>query len=422
MALARSPLAPARFPDLPGVAGVRLAACAAGLRYRDRPDLTLIELAPGTTVAGLFTQSLLPGHPVRWCRAILPYGRARALVVNAGQANVMVGAAGDAVVRTEAEAAARLLGARPEEIYIASTGVIGERLDVGAVVARLPELEASLAPGAWELAARAIATTDTFFKGSFARAAIGDAEVTICGLCKGSGMIQPDMATMLAFLFTDAALPAGLLQALLAEANRGSFNAITVDGDTSTSDTVLLFATGQARHPAPARLDDPLLEGFRSALAEVMTDLAKQVVRDGEGAKKLIEVRVAGAVTDGVGEEDRLQHRQLAAGQDRDRGRRCQLGPACHGDRQGGRADRPRADRDPGRRPRDRRGRPPARGLRRGAGGGPSQGPGDPARGGGRQRPGRGHGLDLRSDRGLHRDQRRLPLVGRLAITGLRRR
>ena len=270
----------------------------AGLRYRGRPDLTLIELADGTTVAGLFTKSLLPGHPVRWCRAILPYGRARALVVNAGQANVMVGPAGDAVVRTEAEAAAKLLGARPEEIYIASTGVIGERLDVASVVARLPELEASLDAHAWELAARAIATTDTFSKGSFARAAIGDGEVTICGIAKGSGMIQPDMATMLAFLFTDAALPAGLLQALLTEANQGSFNAITVDGDTSTSDTVLLFATGQAQHPAPARLDDPLLEGFRRALALVMTDLAQQVVRDGEGAQKLIEVRVAGAVTE----------------------------------------------------------------------------------------------------------------------------
>ncbi len=298
MALARSPLAPARFPDLPALAGVRLAACAAGLRYRDRPDLTLIELAAGTAVAGLFTKSLLPGHPVRWCRAILPWGRARALLVNAGQANVLVGPAGDAVCRTEAEAAAKLLGARPEEIYIASTGVIGERLEVGTVVARLPELVASLEPKAWELAARAITTTDTFTKGSFGRAAIGDAEVTICGICKGSGMIQPDMATMLAFLFTDAALPAGLLQALLAEANRGSFNAITVDGDTSTSDTVLLFATGQARHAPPARLDDPLLQGFRAALALVMTDLAQQVVRDGEGASKLIEVRVAGAITE----------------------------------------------------------------------------------------------------------------------------
>jgi glutamate N-acetyltransferase/amino-acid N-acetyltransferase len=298
MTVARSPLAPARFPDLPAIAGVRLAACAAALRYRGRPDLALIELAPGTTVAGVFTRSLLPGHPIRWCRRILPLGRARGRVVNAGQANVMVGPAGDAVVRTEAEAAARLLEARPEEIYIASTGVIGERLDVDTVVGRLPELKAALDPAAWEPAATAITTTDTVVKGSVARARIGETEVAIAGIAKGSGMIQPDMATMLAFLFTDAKLPAGLLQALLAETNATSFNAITVDGDTSTSDTLLLFATGQAQHPEPACLDDPLLQGFRAALAEVATDLAKQVVRDGEGAQKLIEVRVAGAVSD----------------------------------------------------------------------------------------------------------------------------
>jgi glutamate N-acetyltransferase/amino-acid N-acetyltransferase len=298
MTAGRSPLAPARFPALPAIAGVRLAACAAGLRYRGRPDLTLIELAPGTTVAGVFTKSLLPGHPVRWCRQILPFGRARGVVVNAGQANVMVGPEGDAVVWAEAEATAALLGARPEEIYIASTGVIGERLDVETVVGRLPELQAALDPTAWEPAASAIMTTDTFAKGSVARAQIGQTAVTVAGIAKGSGMIQPDMATMLAFLFTDARLPAGLLQALLAEANAGSFNSITVDGDTSTSDTVLLFATGQARHPEPAQLGDPLLAGLRAALAAVATDLAKQVVRDGEGAQKLVEVRVAGAVTD----------------------------------------------------------------------------------------------------------------------------
>jgi glutamate N-acetyltransferase/amino-acid N-acetyltransferase len=295
---ARAPLAPAGFPAIPALAGVRLAACAAGLRYHGRPDLTLIELAPGTTVAGVFTKSLLPGHPVRWCRAILPLGRARALVVKPGPAHVMIGPAGDAVVPREADATARLLGARPEEIYIASTGVIGERLDVETVVDRLPELQAALDPGAWEPAATAITTTDTFIKGSFAGTCIGETEVTIAGFAKGSGMIQPDMATMLAFLFTDARLPAGLLQALLAEANQGSFNAITVDGDTSTSDSVLLFATGQARHPEAARLDDPLLDGFRAALAQVTKDLALQVVRDGEGAQKLIEVRIAGAVSD----------------------------------------------------------------------------------------------------------------------------
>lgn len=294
----RSPLAPERFPKMPAIAGVRLAACAAALRYRGRPDLTLVELAEGTTVGGVFTRSRLPGHPVRWCQAILPLGRARALVVNAGQANVMVGPAGDAVVRTEAGAAAALLGARPEEIYIASTGVIGERLDVETVVARLPELHAGLDALAWEATAVAITTTDTFPKGSVARARIGETEVTIGGIAKGSGMIQPDMATMLAFVFTDAALPAGLVQALLVEANARSFNAITVDGDTSTSDTLLLFATGQARHPDPGRADDPLLDDFRRALGEVTADLAKQVVRDGEGAKKLITITVTGAVTD----------------------------------------------------------------------------------------------------------------------------
>jgi glutamate N-acetyltransferase / amino-acid N-acetyltransferase len=298
MTSARSPLAPARFPDLPAVAGVRQAACAAGLRYRGRPDLTLIELAEGSTVAGVFTRSRLPGHPVRWCRAILPYGRARGLVVNAGQANVMVGPAGDAAVAAEAETAAELLGARQEEIYIASTGVIGERLDVGTVVARLPGLHAALDPLAWEAAAAAIMTTDTFAKGSSAQVRVGDALITICGIAKGSGMIQPDMATMLAFLFTDATLPAGLLQALLSEANRSSFNSITVDGDTSTSDTVLLFATGQARHPEPARLEEPLLAEFRQGLALVMTDLARQVVRDGEGAQKLITIEVRGAVSE----------------------------------------------------------------------------------------------------------------------------
>jgi glutamate N-acetyltransferase / amino-acid N-acetyltransferase len=297
MTAARSPLAPARFPDLPVVGGVRQAACAAGLRYRGRPDLTLIELAAGSTVAGVFTQSRLPGHPVRWCRAILPYARARGLVVNAGQANVMVGPAGDAAVAAEAEATAEILGARPEEIYIASTGVIGEPLEVATVVARLPELHAALDPKAWESAASAIMTTDTFAKGSCARARIGGTEVTICGIAKGSGMIQPDMATMLAFLFTDATLPAGLLQALLSEANQGSFNSITVDGDTSTSDTVLLFATGQARHPEPARVDEPVLADFRQGLARVMTDLATQVVRDGEGARKLITIEVRGAVS-----------------------------------------------------------------------------------------------------------------------------
>jgi glutamate N-acetyltransferase / amino-acid N-acetyltransferase len=298
MALARSPLAPERFPELPPVAGVRLAAGAAGLRYRGRADLLLVELAPGTAVAGLFTRSRLPGHPVAWCRRILPRGRARGLVVNAGNANVLVGEAGDATVRAEAEAVAELLGAPPEEVFVASTGVIGEPLDAGSIVAALPDLHARLASQPWEAAADAIRTTDTFAKGAAASAEIGGVPVRLAGIAKGSGMIQPDMATMLAFLFTDAALPAPILQALLSEANGPSFNAITVDSDSSTSDTVLLFATGRAANPAPASADDPALAGFKAALLAVMGDLARQVVRDGEGASKLIEVRVGGARDD----------------------------------------------------------------------------------------------------------------------------
>jgi glutamate N-acetyltransferase/amino-acid N-acetyltransferase len=299
MAPSRSPLAPERFPDMPAIAGVRLAAGAAGLRYLGRPDLLLVELAQGTAVAGLLTRSRVPGHPVTWCRAILPRGRARGLVVNAGNANVLVGAAGDAAVRVEAETAAALLGCAPEEVFVASTGVIGEPLPVDKITQALPGLCEALALPGWREAAEAIRTTDTFAKGACARARIGAAEVTVAGIAKGSGMIQPDMATMLAFLFTDATLPAAILQPLLEAACDRSFHAITVDSDTSTSDTLLLFATGQARHPVPRGADDALLESFRTALGQVARELALQVVRDGEGASKLIAITVRGASDDG---------------------------------------------------------------------------------------------------------------------------
>jgi glutamate N-acetyltransferase/amino-acid N-acetyltransferase len=298
MAPPRSPLAPERFPDIPPLAGVRLAAGAAGLRYRGRPDLLLAELAPGTTVAGLLTRSRVPGHPVAWCRLILPRGRARGLVVNAGNANVLVGAAGDAAVRAEANTAAALIGAAAEDIFVASTGVIGEPLPIAKITAALPDLYETLGSSSWRDAAEAICTTDTFAKGAWGRARIGDTLVTIAGIAKGSGMIQPDMATMLAFLFTDAALPPALLQPLLEASCERSFHAITVDSDTSTSDTLLLFATGQARHQAPTGPGDPVLEVFRAALEQVARDLAQQVVRDGEGASKLIAITVAGAVDD----------------------------------------------------------------------------------------------------------------------------
>ncbi|MEM7021360.1 MAG: bifunctional glutamate N-acetyltransferase/amino-acid acetyltransferase ArgJ [Pseudomonadota bacterium] len=298
MAPPRSPLAPAGFPSIPAVAGVRLAGYAAGLRYQGRPDLALFELAEGSTVAGLLTRSSLPGHPIPWCREILPRGTARGLIVNAGSANVMVGPSGDAAVRRKAAAVADLLGGDPEDIYVASTGVIGEPLPVDKLVAALPTLKERLSPTAWQDAAEAICTTDTFPKGSFAKTEIGGAEVTIAGIAKGSGMIAPDMATMLAFVFTDATLPAGMLQSLLADSNQRSFHAVTVDSDSSTSDTLLLFATGCAAHPAPGGIEDPLLAAFRSALDRVMIDLAQQVARDGEGASKLITVEVGGAVDD----------------------------------------------------------------------------------------------------------------------------
>ena len=299
MAPPRSPLAPEGFPSIPAVPGVRLAAVAAGVRYRGRKDLALVELAEGTAVAGVLTRSAIPGHPILWCREILPRGRARGLIVNSGCANVLVGPAGDAAVRAEAEAVAGLLGGAPEDVYVASTGVIGEPLKVAAIVAALPDLKAALSASAWPDAAEAIRTTDTFAKGSVAQANVAGAKVTIAGIAKGSGMIQPDMATMLAFVFTDAAIPAEHLQPMLVDANERSFHAITVDSDSSTSDTLLLFATGQAPHPVPDAWTDPMLADFREALERVLRDLAQQVVRDGEGARKLITVTVGGAVSNG---------------------------------------------------------------------------------------------------------------------------
>src|SRR5579864_6116380 len=263
---ALSPLAPERFPDLPPIPGVRLAAYAAGVRYSGRDDVMLAELAPGSTVAGVLTQSTMPGQPVIWCRECLPRGTVRAIVVNSGNANVFTGRAGRRVVESTAATAARLFGCDPHEIYLASTGVIGEPPPADRISAALPDILPRLDAGAWEEAARAIMTTDTFPKGATATAEIAGIAVRLNGFCKGSGMIAPNMATMLAYLFTDAALPAGVLQPLLAEANEVSFNSMTVDGDTSTSDTVLLCATQQARHAPVADPGDPRLAGFREAL------------------------------------------------------------------------------------------------------------------------------------------------------------
>ena len=292
-----SPLAPERFPELKAIAGVRLAAIGCGIRYTGRDDLMLAELAPGSAVAGVFTRSLTAGAPVLWCRDCLPGGKVRGIVVNSGNSNVFTGRAGRQVVVDTAAAAARLLGCEPKEIFISSTGVIGEPPPREKIIEALPKVAQLLSADAWEPAARAIMTTDTFPKGATATATIDGTEVRLNGFAKGSGMIAPDMATMLAYVFTDAALPGAVLQPLLAEGADRSFNCMTVDGDTSTSDTVLLCATQQARHPLITSPADRRLADFRTALDTVMIDLAQQVACDGEGAQKFVTIEVTGAET-----------------------------------------------------------------------------------------------------------------------------
>jgi glutamate N-acetyltransferase/amino-acid N-acetyltransferase len=296
---AKSPLAPKSIPNLPPLAGVRLAAGAAGVRYQGREDVLLVVLAPGTQAAGVFTKSKTSSAPVEWCRAQLKRGTARALVVNSGNANAFTGNAGEEGARAVAESAAAIVGCDARDVYLASTGVIGEPLPAGRIVRILGSLAQSGAAGGWRGAADAIMTTDTYPKLATAAAMIDGHKVTINGIAKGSGMIAPDMATMLAFVFTDANLPAPVLQDLLSSGVKSSFNAITVDSDTSTSDTLLLFATGKgAHHPVIAKSNDKRLNDFRQRLDEVLLDLALQVVRDGEGAQKLIRVDVTGAESD----------------------------------------------------------------------------------------------------------------------------
>jgi glutamate N-acetyltransferase/amino-acid N-acetyltransferase len=296
LATAVSPLAVA-LPELPPVPGVRLGAAEAGIRYQDRSDVVMIEVASGSTVAGVFTSNQCPGAPVDWCRAALKGGKARAIVVNAGNANVFTGKAGREACAATAEAAAQLAGCPPKQVFIASTGVIGEVLPHEKLVSALPDLHERLREDGWEEAARAIMTTDTFPKAATRTAMIGETEVRVSGIAKGSGMIAPDMATMLCFVFTDAKIPAGVLQSLLKKAVDGSFNCTTVDSDTSTSDTVLLVATGQTKHPRVPADGGPVLRDFARALNEVLMDLALMVVRDGEGAQKLVRVDVTGATT-----------------------------------------------------------------------------------------------------------------------------
>jgi len=295
---ARSPLAPAAFPALPAIAGVRFAVAEAGIRYKNRRDVLLAVFDKGTSVAGVFTRSKCPSAPVDWCKAAVKAGRARALLVNSGNANAFTGKHGRESTKLSAAIAAKAVGCKPGEVFLASTGVIGEPLDATKFNGVVGGLTARAEPGPWIDAASAIMTTDTYPKGSTRQVKLGDAVVTINGIAKGAGMIAPDMATMLSFVFTDAPIAAPVLQALLAKGVTGSFNAITVDSDTSTSDTLLLFATGKAaKAPRVADARDKRLAPFKTALNEVLRDLAHQVVRDGEGARKFVEVRVKGATS-----------------------------------------------------------------------------------------------------------------------------
>src|SRR5664279_3696029 len=302
MSTSVSPLAPQQVPDLPAIAGVRLATAEAGIRYAGRTDVLLALFDAGTSTAGVFTKSKCPSAPVEWCRAHLKAGKssrnlARALVVNSGNANAFTGKSGRAATRLTADIAGKAAGCKPAEIFLASTGVIGEPLDASKFAPVMDGLAARAQAGDFLAAARAIMTTDTFPKVATAKAKIGKATVTVNGIAKGAGMIAPDMATMLSFVFTDAAIAAPALQALLKDGVTDTFNAVTIDGDTSTSDTLMIFATGKANTPRIARARDPRLKDFKKALQQVLANLSEQIARDGEGARKLVEIVVEGAVS-----------------------------------------------------------------------------------------------------------------------------
>ncbi|WP_394352134.1 bifunctional glutamate N-acetyltransferase/amino-acid acetyltransferase ArgJ [Rhodobacter sp. SGA-6-6] len=294
-----SPLAPAAFPQLPVIAGAEFAAVAAGVKYRDRKDVMLVRLAPGTAVAGAFTRSSTRSGCVRDCQtklaAKVPPGAGAAIVVNSGNSNAFTGKVGDAAVAAVTGAVAEALGLPAARVFSSSTGVIGEPLPHEKITAVIPALAANLAETGIGMAAEAIMTTDTFPKGAAATVQGEGGTIHIAGIAKGSGMIAPDMATMLVYVFTDAKIAPAALQRMVDRNVGGTFNSITVDSDTSTSDTLLVAATGQS--PA-AEVKGAAAKAFETALAGVMRDLALQVVRDGEGATKLVEVRVTGAASD----------------------------------------------------------------------------------------------------------------------------
>jgi len=292
-----SPLAPKQISDLAPIAGVRLTSMAAGIRYKDRTDLAAILFDRPAQVAGVFTKSKCPSAPVDWCRKSLAGGTARCLIVNSGNANAFTGRRGADSVRMTAEAAKSVLGCRRREVFVASTGVIGEPLDASKFGDHLQALEKKAGESAWLDAARAIMTTDTYPKLATANFKSGAKTYRINGIAKGAGMLAPDMATMLSFVVTDFPASSKLLQKLLVRAVAPTFNSITIDSDTSTSDTLLLFALPRD-DKLIANLADKRVRPFAKALGEVLHDLAMMVVRDGEGATKHVEIRVKGAKSD----------------------------------------------------------------------------------------------------------------------------
>ena len=304
--MAKSPLAPAQFPALPNVAGVRFGTLAAGIKYQNRPDVMLAELAPGTSIAGVFTQSATRSAAVLDCQKKLglPAAEGAAILVNSGNANAFTGHRGMASVAALSKALADQLELSESRVFTASTGVIGEPLPHEKISTRMPELISDLDADGIGMAARAIMTTDTYPKGASAQVETSSGPVNIVGIAKGSGMIAPDMATMLAYIFTDAQIEQVELQGLLSSLNEVTFNAITVDSDTSTSDTLILAATGASGHRVSAQN-----AAFVEGLHQVMRDLAHQVVRDGEGARKFVEVRLTGAASD----QDAKQHAKAIA-------------------------------------------------------------------------------------------------------------
>ncbi|MEO7223705.1 MAG: bifunctional glutamate N-acetyltransferase/amino-acid acetyltransferase ArgJ [Devosia sp.] len=293
-----SPLAPKTYPELPEIAGVRFATAEAGIKYKNRTDVLLAAFDEGTTVAGVFTSSKCPSAPVDWCRDNLKGGMARGLLVNSGNANAFTGRKGKETVELSAEIVSVALDVPQHQIFLASTGVIGEPLPADKFAGVAGEAALRLAPGPWLDAAKAIMTTDTYPKAAFATVDFDGVAVSISGIAKGSGMIAPDMATMLSFVFTDAPIAAPVLQGLLQPLIQRSFNSVTIDSDTSTSDTCLVFATGKASIDPIASADDPRAKVFAEALGDVLHDLAILVVRDGEGATKMVSVTVEGATSD----------------------------------------------------------------------------------------------------------------------------